>query len=172
MERRIFLIGFMGTGKTTVGAALSKRLGYALWDSDAEIVKREGVEIPQLFAEKGEAYFRLAEAEVLAMLSQKTEAVITTGGGAVLNARNRELMKETGYVVALTATVDEIVRRLSADESRPLLRSETDLRTRVTELLEARKGLYDFANLTVDTTLRSIKAITSEIMQNLSSSSR
>ncbi|ASS74971.1 hypothetical protein CIG75_08210 [Tumebacillus algifaecis] len=172
MERRLFLIGFMGTGKTTIGHALAEELQFALYDSDREIVSREGMEISELFAEKGEAYFRRKECEMLAELSHCQDAVITTGGGAVLSSANRELMSKSGYVIALTASVDEIAIRVEQDRNRPLLQSQGELRTRIREMIEQRKGYYDFANLTVDTTGRSIESIKTEIMQNLSSSSR
>ncbi|ARU63252.1 hypothetical protein CBW65_21425 [Tumebacillus avium] len=172
MKRRLYLIGFMGTGKTTVGQALAAELGVDLYDTDAEIVQAQGSPIPELFAERGEAYFRSLEHVMLTELAQREPAVITTGGGVVLSEANRELMKQSGDVVHLTASLDEIVRRVGQDENRPLLPSDTGLRARVEELLEARKGLYDFANWTVDTTDRSIQSITAEIIQNLSSSSR
>lgn len=172
MERRLYLIGFMGTGKTTVGQALAEELGVVLYDTDAEIVQAEGRPIAELFAERGEAYFRSLEHAMLTELSQREPAVITTGGGAVLSEANRELMNSSGDVVNLTASVDEIVRRVGQDANRPLLQSDTGLRARVEELLQARTGLYDFANWTVDTTGRSIRSITAEIIQNLASSSR
>lgn len=172
MRRRLYLIGFMGTGKTTIGQALAEQLGADLYDTDFEIAQAQGRPIAELFAEHGEAWFRRLEHEMLADLSTRGHAVITTGGGAVLSEANRNLMKQSGDVVALTASADEIVRRVGQDENRPLLQSDTGLRARVEELLAARKGLYDFANLTVDTTGRSIQSITAEIIQNLSSSSR
>ncbi|MFD2168964.1 shikimate kinase [Tumebacillus lipolyticus] len=171
MQERLFLIGFMGTGKTTVGLALANELKYAFYDSDQEIVKREGMEISQLFASKGEAYFRQVEAAVLSELSRLPKSVITTGGGVVLKQANRQLMQQSGYVVALSASPEEIVRRVEQDRSRPLLQSESDLKERVTELMRKRAGLYDFANLTVATTDRSVESIIAEIKQNLSISS-
>ncbi|TCP59641.1 shikimate kinase [Tumebacillus sp. BK434] len=172
MERRLYLIGFMGTGKTTIGHALAEELGADLYDTDAEIAQAQGLPIAELFAEQGEAHFRKLEHDMLSELSRRDPAVITTGGGAVLSAANRELMKASGMVVHLTASLDEIVRRVEQDANRPLLQGERPLRARVEELLAARAGLYDFANWTVDTTGRSIRSITAEIKQNLASSSR
>src|SRR5689334_20063840 len=103
----------MGTGKTTVGATLASVLQWQLHDSDHEIVKREQREIPDIFATEGEPYFRQVEAEVLGDLAKKPQAVITTGGGVVLAAHNRELLQASGLVVCLTATVEEIVSRVA-----------------------------------------------------------
>ena len=171
MRERIFLIGFMGTGKTTIGTELAGALGWELRDSDHEIVQREGRTIPEIFAAEGEAAFRKLETQMLTELSRQSCTVITTGGGAVLAEQNRELMRATGLVVSLTATIDEIVRRVSADENRPLLQGE-DLRTRVETLVKAREGLYDFAELTLDTTGREISAIVADIAVYLTAPSR
>ena len=89
----------------------------------------------------------------------------------VLKQANRQLMQQSGYVIALSASPEEIVRRVEQDRSRPLLQSESDLKERVTELMRKRAGLYDFANLTVATTDRSVESIIAEIKQNLSISS-
>jgi len=171
IRERIFLIGFMGTGKSTIGTALANALRWELRDTDHEIVQREGRTIPEIFAAEGEGAFRQMETQMLAELSQKSRTVITTGGGAVLAEQNRALMRAAGLVVCLTATVDEIVRRVSADENRPLLLGD-DLRTRVETLVKAREGLYDFAELTLDTTGREISAIAGDIASYLTAPSR
>src|SRR5690348_9694502 len=101
MAERIFLIGFMGTGKTTVGLALAEKWNWAFYDSDHEIVTREGRSIREIFATDGEAYFRQVESRVLVDLSTVPNAVITTGGGAVLVEQNREAMSRSGFVVHL-----------------------------------------------------------------------
>lgn len=169
MRDCIFLIGFMGTGKTAVGQVLAAEIGYALRDLDDVIVAREGRTIPEIFAAEGEAYFRQVEGEVLAELAERPQTVITTGGGAVLAAANRERMAARGVTVCLQATVDEIVRRVGDDPNRPLLRSEQDgLRERVERLLHERDGLYDFADLHVDTTGKDVSGITAEIVRHLS----
>lgn len=171
MNERVFLIGFMGTGKTTIGTTLATELGWSMVDSDHEIVRREGRDIPAIFAAEGEAYFRRVESEVLADLSTKRHTVITTGGGCVLAAYNRELLAGSGLVVCLQASVEEIVRRVSTDSNRPLLQGD-DLRARVEKLMQDRQGLYDFAHVTIDTTGREIESIVEEITAFLSASSR
>jgi shikimate kinase len=172
MKERMFLIGFMGTGKTTVGSRLAKTLNWALYDSDHEIVKREGRSIPEIFETEGEVYFRQVETAVLADLATRERAVITTGGGAVLAAANRECMQTSGHVVHVTATLDEIVRRVAGDTNRPLLQSADSLRARVEQLILDRQGLYDFAELAIETTGKEIDAIVSEILLKLSAHSR
>lgn len=172
MIERIFLIGFMGTGKTTVGSRLASALDWKMYDSDQEIVKRVGRSIPEIFAAEGEAFFRKIESSVLAELSDVPRVVITTGGGAVLSAANRELMQSAGHVVRLTASIEELVRRVSMDSSRPLLQTEADVRTRVEQLIRERAGLYDFADLSIETTGKEIETIVSEILEDLSAQPR
>lgn len=146
----IVLVGFMGTGKSTVSELLAERLSCAAVDIDAVIVEREGMPIPEIFASKGEAAFRAAESEALDdVLRRKELQVIATGGGAVLAERNRELMLESGFVVNLHASAELIISRVSQDSSRPLLQG--DVSGRVHKLLEERKHAYDFAHCTIDT---------------------
>jgi shikimate kinase len=171
MYERIFLIGFMGTGKTTIGNALANALGWSVVDSDHEIVQRAGRDIPAIFAAEGEAFFRELESNVLADLATRTQTVITTGGGAVLASQNRDLMQQTGLVVCLEATVEEIVRRVSTDSNRPLLQGD-DVRARVERLLQERARLYEFAHVKIDTTGREIQSLVAEITTFLSASSR
>ncbi|MGO0060784.1 shikimate kinase [Brevibacillus fluminis] len=161
----IILIGFMGTGKTTVGRALAEKLGMTQVDMDASIEQREGCTIADLFREKGEAYFRDVESEVLAELLQQDKLVITTGGGVVLRPANRELMAQSGLVIALDATEEEIVKRVKHDPDRPLLAG--DPAERVRTLKKERAGLYQFAPIQIDTTGKSVEAILAEISDQM-----
>lgn len=149
---KIILVGFMGTGKSTVSKLLSAQLGWKCVDIDEEIEQRAGKRISEIFAEGGEEAFRNIESEVLAsILSEATSnAVIATGGGAVLRPINREVMLQYGFVVGLKADAEQIIARVSADTNRPLL--EGDPSARVNMLLEQRKHAYDFAHYSVDTT--------------------
>ncbi|MBW7474224.1 shikimate kinase [Paenibacillus oenotherae] len=150
LQSHIVLIGFMGTGKSTVSQLLAERLGCEAVDVDAVIIDRAGMPIPEIFATKGEAAFREAETEALSeVLGRERLQVIATGGGAVLAQQNRELMLKFGFVVNLYASADLIVSRVSQDTSRPLLQG--DVRGRVYKLLEDRKHAYDFAHCTIDT---------------------
>ncbi|MDK8180882.1 shikimate kinase [Paenibacillus sp. UMB4589-SE434] len=162
-ETSIVLIGFMGTGKSTVGQQLAQHLGYEFIDLDAEIVRRQGRTIPELFAQDGEAYFRLQENRILTdLLQHKTRLVIATGGGAVLDDNNCKTMLHNGFVVALTAQLDTIVARVQGDTNRPLLQG--DVTERVHALMEARLGRYDFAHCTVETDYLAVEPIIAAIM--------
>jgi len=147
--RNIVLIGFMGTGKTTVGLALSEKLGWTFVDTDQRIVEREARSIPELFEQEGEAYFRDAESAVLEEVLAGERQIVSTGGGSVLRPLNRETMLRGGFVVALTAPADALIERLRGDANRPLLAGDKEERVRL--LLKERKNAYDFASLTVDT---------------------
>lgn len=141
----------MGTGKSTVARLLAQRGGFEAVDVDAEIVRREGRSIPELFAQFGEDYFRSAETEALrAVMGQASGLVIATGGGAVLRPENRAIMADGGLVVALTATAEQIIARVSQDTGRPLLQG--DLEERVHKLMSERRTAYDFAPIRIDTT--------------------
>jgi shikimate kinase len=164
----VVLIGFMGTGKSTVASALAERLGREKVDLDVAIEEAEGTTIPVIFAEKGEPYFRRAETEALRrVLEGKTAKIVATGGGAVLAEENRRLMLENGFVVALTADEETIVRRVKDDPNRPLLKG--DVRERVATLLGTRKTAYDFAHMKIDTSHRTVDEIADAIVERLQS---
>ncbi|RNB89149.1 shikimate kinase [Brevibacillus nitrificans] len=163
--KNVVLVGFMGTGKTTVGAALSEALGMTQIDLDEEIVRREGKSIPALFAEQGEAYFRDAESKYLADLLEQGPCILTTGGGVVLRPQNVEVMVQKGLVVALSASEEELIKRLENDTGRPLLAGGVAQRVRT--LLAERAGAYDFAPIQIDTTGKSLTAIVEEIKGHL-----
>lgn len=164
--RNIVLVGFMGTGKSTVGALLAKQLGWEIVDVDAEIVQSEGRAIADIFEKDGEAAFRAIETAVLEkLLTDSRKLIIAAGGGAVLAERNRELMLKHGLVVALTATAEQIVERVKHDTARPLLQGE--VKARVELLMEQRKHAYDFAPVSVDTTARSAAEVAAAITEQL-----
>lgn len=145
------LIGFMGTGKSTVSKLLSEELGWTRIDVDEEIERMANKRVSDIFAEDGEAEFRALETRALAeILLSDSSAVVATGGGAVLKEENRRLMLENGHVVALKASPESIIARVKTDTSRPLLQG--DAAGKVKELMEKRKQAYDFAHVTVDTT--------------------
>ncbi|ATO50871.1 shikimate kinase [Brevibacillus laterosporus] len=157
----IILIGFMGTGKSTVGEQLAQQLQYERCDLDEEIVKATGKTISQIFAKDGEEMFRQLESDVLRRLIDGNRRVIITGGGAVLRPENVQVMLQHGIVVALTAEEQEIIRRVEQDQNRPLLQG--NVKVKVRELLQARAGAYDFAPIQVDTTGKTIEEIVDEI---------
>lgn len=145
----IILVGFMGSGKSTVGRIVADKLGFRFADSDRVIEQTLGMPIPDIFRERGEAAFRSVETETLKRLIAEGKRVIATGGGAVLSEENRKAMKEGGLVVALKAEPETIIRRVGAGADRPLLAG--DVKGNVLRLFEQRKGAYDFADLIVDT---------------------
>ncbi|NPA32848.1 MAG: shikimate kinase [Aquificae bacterium] len=118
---RVFLVGFMCSGKTTVGRALSRLLGYTFYDTDEEIERKEHLTIPQIFKNKGEKYFRKLELLTLLELSKRRNAVISTGGGLGANPKAVKLMKERGLVVFLKADFRTLSKRCPRDGKRPLL---------------------------------------------------
>jgi shikimate kinase len=149
----------MGTGKTTVGALVAAQMSRPFADLDTEIMVHTRRTIPELF-EVGEERFREMEAMVLARLAEADPSVISTGGGAILRAENLEIMKRTGTLVLLTATVEEIVTRIGDDANRPLARNLEAL----SELAASRQPAYDAAaDVTVDTQDRSPEVVAKEV---------
>src|SRR3989339_1970500 len=140
----IILVGMMGSGKTTVGRLLAKKLDKTFIDSDEEIVKRTGVTIQHIFDVEGEEGFRMREAGVVHELLLRNDVVLATGGGAILNAQNRSLMREHGVVVYLKSGVHDLWQRTRHDRSRPLLQT-ADPRAKLAELFGQRDPLYQQA---------------------------
>lgn len=153
----------MGTGKSTVGRKLAQRLGWSFCDSDAVLEEVQQTSISELFRNHGEAHFRALETETLAHILDSAGQVVATGGGAVLAASNRACMLQYGFVVALNATAETIIQRVSADTSRPLLQG--NLEERVHTLMEQRKHAYDFAHTSIDTTELNEDQIVDRIIQ-------
>lgn len=137
----IFLVGMMGSGKTTIGKSLAHYLGKQFIDSDHEIQNRTGVTIPVIFDIEGEDGFRKRERDVLQELVQRKNIVLATGGGAVLNAENRAILKQNGTVIYLRASVNDLYRRTRYDKNRPLLQTK-NLHKKLSDLYAERDGLY------------------------------
>ncbi len=143
----IFLVGMMGTGKTTVGKVLAQRLGYDFYDTDVLIEQVMQQSINDIFALEGEVKFRNIETQVLAELSTCTNSIIATGGGIVLKAQNWRYLRH-GLIIWLNAPINLLVKRLAKDQTRPLLQ-ETNLTLKLQSLLEERKSLYTQSNLRI-----------------------
>jgi shikimate kinase len=153
----IILIGPMGAGKSTIGRQLAATLRLPFRDSDREIERRTGVDIPTIFEFEGEEGFRNREMAMLEELCAQQGIVLATGGGAVMRAHNRALLKDCGLVVYLRTTVQTQLRRTARDRNRPLLQTE-DPRARLQELMRIRDPLYrEIADLTVDTDRDSVR---------------
>ena len=161
--KKLVLVGFMGTGKSSVAKGLQDKLQLPIIDLDAEIVAREGRDISAIFASDGEFAFRDIEESVLKdVLTRKSQAIIATGGGAVLRDTNKSIMLEHGLIIALKAEPDVIIQRVMHDSTRPLLQG--DVSKRVHDLLEQRRHAYDFAHYSIDTTKRTLDQVVDEIM--------
>lgn len=146
----IVLVGPMGSGKSTVARIIGKKLGWRVCDLDLLITEKTGMTIPEIFARKGEAYFRRLERELLDEVLCGKELVVATGGGAVLDPENRRVMKERGIVFYLRAEVKELCRRLRTGQGRPLLAGGEPEKI-LARLAEEREAFYREAQVTVNT---------------------
>ncbi|MEO0541365.1 MAG: shikimate kinase [Cyanobacteria bacterium P01_A01_bin.105] len=141
----VYLIGMMGSGKSTTGQALAQRLGYRFLDTDALIVQATGQPISQLFADQGEAAFREVETQILAQVAPHTRLVVATGGGIVTQQMNWSYLQH-GIVTWLDVPVPQLVTRLKGDDTRPLLQSG-DLSEKLNKLLAQRQARYAQADV-------------------------
>ena len=158
----IILVGFMGAGKSVIGRMLAKRLGRCFVETDEMIAAREGRSIPDIFATKGEAYFRARETELLDVLKLKRGDVIATGGGFPCGEGGLEALKAIGTVIWLTADVETLHARASRVGRRPLLEGKSVDEIRA--LHESRVPFYRRAHLTVDTTGAGVDQVVRRIM--------
>ena len=166
-QANIFLVGLMGSGKTTIGRALAKRLNLRFVDADHEIESRTGASITLIFEIEGEASFRQREADVIRDLTQQQGIVLATGGGAILDPESRRSLSERGTVVYLRASVGSLVQRTSHDRQRPLLQT-ADPRARIEELMRQRAPLYEeVAHITVETGRPNVQSVVQNILAQL-----
>jgi shikimate kinase len=164
---RIFLIGPMGAGKTTIGKHLAQSLGMDFNDSDQEIQRRTGVDIPTIFEYEGEEGFRQREAQAIEQMSQIDNQVLATGGGAVIRAENRQHLSARGIVVYLACSPKQQYDRTYRDRNRPLLQDEDPL-AKLQQLMAEREPLYrETADYTVSTEGRSAASVSNEIIDLL-----
>jgi shikimate kinase len=160
----IFLIGPMGSGKSAVGKRLAARLNRPFHDSDSEIERRTGVDVAYVFEREGEAGFRKRESDVIDDLTKLDDIILATGGGAVLDPRNRRNLAERGYVIYLEASVEQQYGRTRGSKVRPLLGAGDDRRAKLEELMRIRDPLYrEIADHSVPTDGRRVDAVASEI---------
>lgn len=163
--QNIFLVGPMGSGKSAVGKQLARALKRPFLDSDLEIVRRTGVDIPYIFDKEGEAGFRVREREVIDELTRRSGIVLATGGGAILLPENRQALRERGLVVYLETSVAQQVNRVRRGENRPLLAGASDIAARLEGLMTVRDPLYrELAHLTLRTDGRRVAHVVEEIL--------
>ena len=161
----IFLIGPMGVGKTTIGRVLAKMMNLRFFDSDQEIELSSGANIPWIFDVEGESGFRERESRMISQLCQRRDIVLATGGGVILEKRNREVLCSNGTVVYLTAPIEKLVDRTKQDKNRPLLQTNNP-KQKLIELFEARNPLYeDVSDVVIDTQGKKPLAVASEIQR-------
>lgn len=165
--KNIFLVGFMGAGKTTVGEVLAEKIGYECIDPDQVLEDNAGTTISAIFSEYGEDYFRDLESKTLQSISTGGGQVIATGGGAVIRERNWDTMKNAGITVYLKAPIEILYDRIKDSTHRPLLQVENPLE-RARELLDERESMYQKADLIIDTEKLSVDGVADEIVRVLS----
>ncbi|MBN2886533.1 MAG: shikimate kinase AroK [Chromatiaceae bacterium] len=168
--QNIFIVGPMGAGKSTVGRQLAEALSYTFRDSDQEIQRRTGVDIPTIFEFEGEEGFRARERQVIIDLVAEERIVLATGGGVVINAENRQDLAARGVVIYLHCSPEQQHARTARDRNRPLLDTDEPL-DRLRELMETRDPLYrQVADLVVSTEKRGTSSVVKEILRRLEES--
>lgn len=166
-EAFIFLVGPMGAGKTTIGRHLASVMGLPFVDTDQLIEDRSGADIPWIFDVEGEEGFRIRESKALEDVCAGTEAVVATGGGIVMQAGNRELIKSRGFTVYLHASLEQQFERTGKDKNRPLLK-DNDAEEVLTKLMKYREPLYrELADLIYQTDNRNPRATATEIAASI-----
>ena len=164
----LFLIGFMGAGKSSVSAGLGRMLGREVVEMDERIAAQEGMSIPELFAQKGEPYFRACETALIKSFAQGAPRIVSCGGGVPLREENVAAMRESGTVVLLTASPEVILERVKDSEERPLLQGHKDV-PYIAALMEQRRPRYEAAaDITVDTSQMNIEEVCRQVLRQVS----
>lgn len=166
LERTIVLIGFMGTGKTTIGRLLSDISNLPFYDTDELIEHHEGIPISDIFQQKGESYFRALEKDILKDALDDKQKVLATGGGITKDPVNVKLIKSKSIAVALHSDLETIIKRLEGTSKRPLLPKQ-GFEKKLKKLYNERAQLYDFAHLTVQTQNKTALEIATEIYKSI-----
>ena len=167
MPGNIFLIGFMGAGKSTIARTLHKRLGYPVVEMDERIVKEQGMSINDIFAKYGEDAFRDMESQLILTLGEEEPSIVSCGGGIILRDCNTEYMKRSGKVIYLTATPETVYARVRTSTNRPVLNGNMNVEY-IAQLMEKRRARYEAAaDAAVATDGRTQEEICEEILHNL-----
>jgi shikimate kinase len=168
----IYLIGFMGSGKSTTGKRVAAILRWKFGDIDRLVEQKEGMKVPEIFSGRGEEYFRRAESDALREVSAMTRTVVACGGGTPCSAENLQVMKSTGVTVYLKLPVADLVSRLNRPgNDRPLLRNtgSAELSDRVSNLLGERSNWYDQADIIIDAAVTEVEEMTTLIAETVRS---
>ena len=166
MLKNIILTGFMGVGKTSVGARLAKDVGYVFLDTDTLIESDQRMTITGIFEKFGEPFFRDVEARIIHAVMEGEGQVVSTGGGAVIRDENRVAMKKAGLVVCLTARPETIYERIKHETHRPLLQTP-DPKAKIKELLDSRAKFYAQADVVIDTSEMSVDDVITTIKERV-----
>ena len=164
ISRSIFLIGFMGAGKSTIARALQRELGFPLIEMDERIVKEQGMSINDIFAQYGEDHFRDIESQLIVDIGKEEPSIVSCGGGVVVRPQNTQNMKEIGRIVFLKATPETIYERVKNSTDRPILNGHMNVEY-IAELMEKRRALYEVAaDITIQTDGKMREQICEEII--------
>ena len=164
ISRSVFLIGFMGAGKSTIARALQRGLGFPLIEMDERIVKEQGMSINDIFAQYGEDHFRDIESQLIVDIGKEEPSIVSCGGGVVVRPQNTQNMKEIGRIVFLKATPETIYERVKNSTDRPILNGHMNVEY-IAELMEKRRALYEAAaDITIQTDGKMREQICEEII--------
>lgn len=164
MNKNIVLVGLSGSGKSTIGKILKEKNNYQLIDTDEKIEKMENRTINDIFAEDGEEFFRNLETKISKDLQNVNSSIISTGGGIVLRQENIGYLKTNGMIFYLKTSPEVLVKRLSGDSTRPLLKTD-DVKKKLENMLEIRGKLYEKADFIIETDNLSVNETVQEIMR-------
>ena len=165
--KNVFLIGFMGSGKSTVAAMLQNEYGMRLVEMDQVLAEQEQMSISAIFEKHGEMYFRDQETQLLNRIQKEDNQVVSCGGGVILREKNVEIMKQSGVVVFLSALPETILERVKDNEDRPLLKGKKDVES-ISKMLNERLPKYEkAADITIQTDGKEVKEICLTILEKV-----
>jgi len=163
-DANIILAGPMGSGKTSVGKIIANRMKREFEDTDHMIEKATGLTIARIFSERSEAFFRSLERQIVKLVAKRRNLVVAVGGGTTVPEINLADLSERGIVICLRATENELFRRLSDNQGRPLLKGN-DLKSRISQILDQRRSAYDAIPFSVDTTGLSAEQVADRVIE-------
>lgn len=168
-KKNIFLIGPMGSGKSTIGLHLSKFLNMIFYDSDVEIKKKKGMDINQIFKIYGECRFRIIEEKIINELTNKTGIILATGGGSIVSLKSRNCLVTRGFVIYLKVNINEQLTRMHADKTRPLLSNDRKKNKQILINISKERDLMyqNISHVIIDTNNKKIQLIISNILDIL-----